>query len=162
SPAQPLRARLAVRLRDPRDPARPRRPRLCPDERRDRPTRPARLGRDRRRAVRHRAGHSRRVRRHGARPPSPRSHAVPRHAARRRPAMTVQRSWRPLVRGWGLAALVFLAFAGLAWYLPLAADLLRPLRLLALVPGAWGTWRWLRPRGDRDRRAEDRRRSARR
>lgn len=76
--------------------------------------------------------------------------------------MTTRRGWTPLARGWGIAALLELAVAALAWYLPLAADLLRPLYVVALLPGAWGTWQWLRPRSHLDRRTDDRRRSSRR
>lgn len=75
--------------------------------------------------------------------------------------MTV-RHWRGLARGWAWTAVVALAIAGFAWFLPPTAEMVRPLYAVALLPGLWGTWRWLRPRGTHDRRAHDRRRAARR
>jgi hypothetical protein len=74
----------------------------------------------------------------------------------------IARHWSVLARGWAASALVALAVRGFVWFLPLAADMLRPAYLLALLPGLWGTWRWLRPRRTPDRRGDDRRRAARR
>ncbi len=72
------------------------------------------------------------------------------------------RRWAPLAAGWGWTAALVLVIAGLARWMPLAADLLQPVYVVALAPGVWGTWRWLRPRGDHDRRTDDRRHTSRR
>jgi hypothetical protein len=73
------------------------------------------------------------------------------------------RSWRPLVSGWlGSAAFALVLWAFVRFVVPMADELLRPVYYVALLPGLVGTWRWLRPRGRRDRRAEDRRRAPRR
>jgi hypothetical protein len=72
------------------------------------------------------------------------------------------RHWGVLARGWAVTALVALLLRGFVWYLPLAAPMMLPLYLLALVPGLLGTWRWLRPRRLPDRRGGDRRRASRR
>ena len=73
------------------------------------------------------------------------------------------RSWRPLVQGWlGSAALELTLWAFVRFVVPMADELLRPVYYVALLPGLVGTWRWIRPRGRNDRRAEDRRRAPRR
>jgi len=72
------------------------------------------------------------------------------------------RSWRPLVQGWLGTAVLELLLYGFARFLPPVEDLLRPVYVIALLPGLVGTWRWLRPRGSRDRRTTDRRVSPRR
>jgi hypothetical protein len=72
------------------------------------------------------------------------------------------RNWRPLLAGWLWTAALELLLVWFVWFLPLAEDLVRPFYFVALLPGLWCTWRWLRPRGRRDRRAGDRRRAHRR
>jgi hypothetical protein len=72
------------------------------------------------------------------------------------------RNWRPLVVGWIATAVIESALAAFVWYLPLAAPLVQPLYVVALLPGLLATWRWLRPRHATERRAGDRRRWRRR
>jgi hypothetical protein len=73
------------------------------------------------------------------------------------------RTWQPLARSWIVTALLELAAFGLGWLLNGAIDeMLKPVYVVALLPGLWGTWRWIRPRGARDRRAGDRRHASRR